>query len=141
VPTRKQRRRQAKAKRHEYEYVLVDEEGHESPVDPAELRAEKQKDKPAVTREKQAPPRDRRGRPLREPRKPSWQRAIRMGLIFVAVLFVVTSFIGSKQPPLAARILMAVAYGAVGIPFFYFIDRATYRRWERLNGPTSDAKR
>ena len=29
MPTRKQRRRQAKVKRHEYEFVYVDSEGHE----------------------------------------------------------------------------------------------------------------
>src|SRR5947209_2741204 len=37
VPTRKQRRRQQKARRHEYEYVYVDDEGNEVEVDPAEL--------------------------------------------------------------------------------------------------------
>jgi hypothetical protein len=139
VPTRKQRKRQAKAKRHEYEYVLIDEEGQEVAVDPSELRAQKEKDKPAAAKGKQAVLKDRRGRPLREPRKPTWQRAFRMGLFFVGVLFVVTSFVG-HTPPAAAAVL-ALGYGAVGIPFFYFLDRAAYRRWERATGRTSDSSR
>ena len=41
MPTRKQRRRNQKARRHEYEYVYLDDEGNEVPVEPSELRAEK----------------------------------------------------------------------------------------------------
>jgi hypothetical protein len=139
VPTRKQRRRQAKAKRHEYEYVVIDEEGQEVPVEPSELRAQKEKDKPVASKGKRGVPTDRRGRPLREPRKPTWQRAIRMGLFFVGVLFVVTSFVGNTPP--AAALVLAVGYGIIGIPFFYFLDRAAYRRWERATGRTSDSSR
>ena len=134
MPTRKQRRRQAKAKRHEYEYVLVDESGNEVPVDPADLRGEKGKDrsKPkAGGKGKHGVARDRRGRPLREPRKPSWRRAIITGLVFVAVLLAVTSFVGSNQPSVASRLLLAVLYGGFGIPFFYWMDRANHRRWEK----------
>jgi len=46
MPTKKQRRRQQKSRRHEYEYVYVDDSGQEVPVDPAELRAEKPNAKP-----------------------------------------------------------------------------------------------
>ncbi len=116
---------------------MIDEEGQEVSVDPAELRAQKEKDKPATTKGKV--PVDRRGRPVREPRQPSWQRAIRMGLFFVALLFVVTSFIGNT--PIPAALVLAVGYGIIGIPFFYFLDRAAYRRWERATGRTSDSKR
>ena len=41
MPTKKQRRRHQKARRHEYEYVYLDDEGNEVPVEPSELRAEK----------------------------------------------------------------------------------------------------
>ena len=139
MPTNKQRRRQAKTKRHEYEYVVVDEEGNEVPVEPAELRAQKEKEKPAVqAKGKQAPAaRDRRGRVLREPRKPSWQRSAKVGILFVAALFVFTSFVGKSHPSLASRLLLSLAYGVVGIPFFYWMDRTTYRRWERATGRAS----
>ena len=137
MPTKKQRRRQAKTKRHEYEYVVVDETGNEVPVDPAELRAQKEKerDKPAQPRGKQPPAaRDRRGRVLREPRKPSWNRAVKVGVLFIAAVFVFTSLVGKTHPPLYSRIALALAYGVVGIPFFYWMDRTTYRRWERATG-------
>ena len=39
MPTRKQRRREAKARRHDYEYVYVDDEGNEVAVDQGELRS------------------------------------------------------------------------------------------------------
>ena len=41
MPTKKQKRRNQKARRHEYEYVYLDDEGNEVPVEPTELRAEK----------------------------------------------------------------------------------------------------
>lgn len=142
MPTKKQRRRQAKTKRHEYEYVVVDEEGNEVPVDPGELRAQKEKDRPAVQSKGRQQPaaRDRRGRVLREPRKPSWQRALKVGLLFIVALFVFTSFVGKSHPSLASRLLLSLAYGVIGVPFFYWMDRTTYRRWERASGRTPQAE-
>lgn len=146
MPTRKQRRRQAKAKRHEYEYVLVDEGGNEVLVDPAELRLQKEKErekqpKQAAGKGKQPVARDRRGRPLRQPRKPSWRRAIITGLAFIVILLVVTSVIGSKKPSIASRVVLAAVYGGFGIPFFYWMDRANYRRWEKATGRGQDTKK
>ena len=143
MPTRKQRRRQAKAKRHEYEYVLVDESGNEVPVDPADLREQKEREKPKAAHGKGKQPvaRDRRGRPLREPRKPSWRRAVTTGLAFVVILVFVTSFVGSKKPSVASRVVLAAVYGGFGIPFFYWMDRANYRRWEKATGRGDDAKK
>lgn len=113
--------------------MVIDEEGHEVPLDPDEARAgrekEKDKGKAQSAPAKGKAPRDRRGRPLREPRKPSWQRAIKMGLLFVAVLFLFTSFVGSSKPSLQSRIMLAIAYGVIGIPFFYWMDSLAYRRW------------
>jgi hypothetical protein len=144
VPTKKQRRRREKGKRHEYEYVIVDETGEEVPVDPGELRAAKEKDRPAPTAAKGRQPaqaRDRKGRPLREPRVPTWQRAIKMGAIFAVVLFLFTSVVGKKKPSLVSRIALAAAYAVVGVPFFYWMDRAAYRRWEKATGRTPAPKK
>ena len=41
MPTRKQRRREQKSRRHEWEYVYVDDEGNEVDVDPADLKPER----------------------------------------------------------------------------------------------------
>ena len=54
MPTKKQRRRRAKTFRHEYDFVIEDEEGNEVPLDTSELRAERaererQRAKPART--------------------------------------------------------------------------------------------
>ena len=38
MPSRKQRRRREKLKRHEWEYVQLDEEGNEVPLEPAEAK-------------------------------------------------------------------------------------------------------
>ena len=47
MPTRKQRRRQAKEKRHEYEFVYVDDEGNELDDVPEELEHEPKRREPA----------------------------------------------------------------------------------------------
>jgi hypothetical protein len=46
MPTRKQRRRREKTFRHDYDFVVLDEEGREVEVDPAELRKAKEKERP-----------------------------------------------------------------------------------------------
>jgi len=33
-----------------------------------------------------------------------------------------------------SRVLLALAYGGMGIVFFYWMDRVIYRRWERATG-------
>lgn len=128
MPTKKQRRRRAKGKRHEY--VWEDEFGNE--VDPAEL-------KPAKTerqvKAKQAPTaKDRRGRPIKPVKPASWRRSATRAIIFVAALFVFVSLVGKKKPTLAARIGIAAAYGVIGVPFFYWMDRSAYRRYLRATG-------
>jgi cell division protein FtsN len=135
VPTRKQRRRRAKEQRHEYEYVLVDEEGHERELDPAELRAQreeraKSKEKPAAQQRK-----DARGRPLRPVKPPSWQRSAKRAGIFVAVLFVFLAVVPmKKKTPIYISLALALLYGAAAVPFFYWMDRMAYRRYERATG-------
>lgn len=144
MPTKKQRRRRDKGKRHEYEYVIVDESGEEVPVDPAELRAAREKDRPASSSKGRQPAvaRDRKGRPLREPRKPTWQRAAKMGAFFVIALFLFTSLTGGKKKPsLVTRIVISGGYAVIGIPFFYWMDRTAYRRWEKATGRTQAPKK
>ncbi len=121
MPSKKQRRRREKTFRHEYEYVLTDDEGNEVEVAPTELRKEKDVPKPKA-----------RGggskRPLKEVQPPSWRRAVRRGgLMGAFLLIVMTTF-------LKAPILIAVVYAAVLIPFTYAIDRVSYRTYLRRSG-------
>ncbi|MFL5912907.1 MAG: hypothetical protein ACJ768_20360, partial [Gaiellaceae bacterium] len=80
MPTRKQKRREAKTKRHDYEFVYVDDEGHEVEA-PPEPEKRTNGAKPATKKKSTPPPRSRR----RTPQPPSWQRAGRRALILGAV--------------------------------------------------------
>ena len=131
MPSRKQRRRREKTFRHEWETVLIDEEGNERPLDPDELRAEREarvseraKAKPAV--KKQSPA----ARKVREVPPPSWERAAkRGGLMGVAMLlaFVFLFRTGS----VAVRVGWGVFYAIAFVPLTYWIDRTAYRGYQR----------
>src|SRR5712691_4360367 len=100
MPTRKQRRRHQRGLRHEYEYVNLDEEGNEVPVEPAELRAEKNGQRDSKHRKggsgKAAARRGASGRRKIEP--PSWRRSARRGLLFGPVLVVAMILLNKGQP-------------------------------------------
>ena len=83
MPTKKQRRRQQKSRRHEYEYVYVDDEGNEVAVDPGDLRTDKDTRK-TDTRARAGGGNNRSpGRTgQRAINPPSWQRAAKRAVIF-----------------------------------------------------------
>jgi hypothetical protein len=124
MPSKKQRRRREKLKRHEWEYVQLDEEGNEIPLEPAEI-------KKAATNGK--PERARGRRPVREVKPPSWNRSIKRALIFVPFLYVFLSF-GKHAPAVLTRIGISVLYAIVFIPMFFFVDRMAYRAYQRRLG-------
>src|SRR5262245_34038228 len=130
MPTRKQRRRSQKERRHEYETVWVDEEGNE---------VEEPPDEPVKTAEKRDAPKPKAkaqqsgGRQVRVPPPPSWQRAAKRSLILGAVIFVLFYLLGSKNGNhnIATALALAVVYTALFIPFTYTIDRFSHKRWQR----------
>ncbi len=132
MPTRKQRRRAQKDRRHEYETVWVDAEGHELDEPPEELvgatRTQRENGKP-----KTKAPQQRGGRPLRVPPPPSWRRAGKRSLILGGAIFALFYILGSKNGGhnLGTALGLAALYTALFIPFTYFIDRFSYNRWER----------
>lgn len=123
MPSRKQRRRREKTFRHEYEYVLTDDDGNEVEVAPTELR--KERDEPKA-KAKSAPAK----RPVREVQPPSWRRAVRRGGLMGALLLVIMSTL------FKAPVVIAVLYAAMLIPFTYAIDRVSYRSYLRRSGKT-----
>ncbi len=123
MPSRKQRRRRAKQLRHEYEYVVVDEEGNEVPLESAELKKQ----------ETPAKERPRGARPLRAVKPPSWSRSAKRAALFAPLLYIFLS-IGKHPPPLAARLGIALLYAAVFVPMFFFVDRLAYRAYRRRLG-------
>jgi hypothetical protein len=136
MPTKKQKRRNQKARRHEYEYVYLDDEGNEVPVDPSELRAEKNGQRESKPRAgKQASGRAASGRKKIEP--PSWRRSIRRALLFGPILVVAMILLNQGQP-LAQQVFPAVFLIAFFIPFSYFTDSLAYRVFQkRLNARDS----
>ncbi|HJQ74705.1 MAG TPA: hypothetical protein VJ814_07455 [Gaiellaceae bacterium] len=133
MPTRKQRRRTQKERRHEYETVWVDEEGNEleEPPEEAVSPAPSQKRNGAQPKAKAQP--QRGGRPIRVPPPPSWQRAAKRSGILGAVIFAVFYILGSKNGghDLGAALLLAGIYTLLFIPFTYMIDRFSHNRWLR----------
>ena len=134
MPSRKQRRRRDKTFRHEYETVLLDDEGNETPL--AEIRVEQKQradKKPAKTQSKGTQ------RALREPPQPTWRRAFRRGglmggAIFVAFVFVLHG--GST----ASRASIAIIYAVAFIPLTYWVDRIAYRSFLKRSAKI-DAKK
>jgi hypothetical protein len=124
MPSRKQRRRRLKDRRHDYEYVFLDEEGHE--VDAADVPQPSRNGTGTGTKgaRKDAPVKAAGGRTVKPA---SWQRATRRGLLFSpAILAFVYLLYGSKLG-IAGVVFQTVVLLAFFIPFGYLMDRIMYR--------------
>jgi hypothetical protein len=120
MPSRKQRRRRAKERRHEWEDVWVDEEGNEveAPAD-AELERPSRNGK----RSAQAPNRQAGGRQVQPP---SWQRVAKRGLIFAPLMFLTVTFL-SGDLTVAQRVVNTAFLLAFFLPFSFLMDTLMYR--------------
>lgn len=121
MPSRKQRRKQAKTRRHEYEYVFVDDEGHEVEVDREELEERRNG--------KAKRPEPARGGRAMQP--PSWNRVGKRALIFAPLMFVTVFLLGGKQLSTVGVVLQTLVLLGVFLPFSYFMDTLTYRAYQR----------
>ena len=143
MPSRKQRRRREKTFRHEYEIVDIDAEGNEVPLDPTELRAQREaRAKERAPATKSAPPQaqsGRRSRATREPPRPSWRRAFRRGGAMGAAMFVLVVFILRGGSP-ASRAITGAFYAIAFIPMIYWMDRLAYRMYQRRQAKPEAAK-
>jgi len=132
MPTRKQKRREAKSKRHDYEFVYLDDEGNEVEAPPdGEKRTNGTK--PAATKRAAQPARGARTR--RTPQAPSWQRAGRRAVLLGAVVFILFGML-NKNHNYAGAAVAAVIYTILFIPFTYTLDRFAYRRWQARDQST-----
>jgi hypothetical protein len=143
MPTRKQRRRAQKERRHEYETVWVDAEGNELEDPPEEglAAAPEKRTNGAKPKAKAAP--QRGGRPIRVPPAPSWQRAFKRSAILGAVIFALFYMLGSKNGGhnIGGALALAAVYTALFIPFTYVIDRFSHNRWQRRAEQQGQQKR
>ena len=129
MPTRKQRRRRQKDRRHGYEFVYVDEEGEQVEVDEDERPARRQNGK----RESKQPQKRRAASgAVREVKPPSWNRAIKRGALFAPFLYLFLTALEHVDPLPAVGV--ALLYSAVFIPMFFFVDRMAYRAYRRKVG-------
>ena len=134
MPTRKQKRRQQKSRRHEYEEVYVDAEGNVVEVD----------DDEAV----ESQPASRNGRsaraakqPARTPARtrtiqpPSLRRVLKRGAIFAPIMFLLVSILpGGSDISVIGRVLNTLFLVAIFLPFSYLMDSLTYRIWKKRTG-------
>jgi hypothetical protein len=132
MPTKKQRRRQQKARRHEYEYVYVDDEGNEVAVDPAELRTEKNgtKSEGGARRSDDRKAVARKGSQRRPIEPPSWRRSFRRALILGPILIIALMLL-NQNVPFEQQIAPAIVMVAFFIPFSYFTDSLAYRMYRK----------
>jgi hypothetical protein len=137
MPTRKQRRRELKAKRHEYEFVYLDADGNELDEAPPELLEREQEKKSrsdtakaSSSQQKKQPARGGR----REPQPPSWNRAVKRAALLGAVVFVLFSLSAKGSNRYLAALVPAVIYTALFIPFTFLLDRFAYRRYVAKTG-------
>ena len=139
MPTRKQRKRRQKGRRHEYEYVYVDEEGNElDPEEAAALEPATPARSPAA-RNGRAKPRPAAQNPRIQP--PSWSRVAKRGAIFAPLMFITVMFLDSKLSLVQVAIQTALLM-AIFLPFSYFLDSFMYSRYQRrVGGPDQRAKR
>jgi hypothetical protein len=130
MPTKKQRRRQQKSRRHAYEFVYVDDEGNEVEVDPAEVRGQKNGTKTDARAKTEAKgrPSPRAGQRVIEP--PSWRRALRRALIFGPVL-VVAMMLLNRNVSAVQWLTSALFLIAFFVPISYFTDSIAYRVYRK----------
>lgn len=137
MPSRKQRRRRNKERRHEHEIVYVDDEGRE--VEPPSDEAAGDRARGKNGDGKPARGKSRRGAG-REYQPPSWKRSLRRALLFFPLFFIVFSLV-NKRGAVESRLLASLAYSALFVPLTYMMDRTAYRTYLRRSGAEAGAKR
>jgi hypothetical protein len=132
MPTKKQRRRREKDRRHEWEEVYVDEHGREVAVEengaPADTRERPERAKSGATRRA----------PARAVQPPSWRRVLKRGLIFAPFMYLFLTVIDPDVDP-TGRAIYTGQLLLLFIPFSYLVDTFMYRMWRRRHGEAEAA--
>ena len=128
MPSRKQRRRRAKERRHDWEYVYVDDQGHEVEVDDTEVQVVRKQASQngrvrATTRGRQVQP-------------PSWRRVIKRGVLFSPIFFLMLTLLDGELT-IEQRLAQTLWLLAIFVPFTYLLDRVMYR-WATKRGAAAE---
>ena len=130
MPSRKQRRRRLKERRHEYEFVYVDEEGREVEAPEEEQPQSPARGSKATATGRRAGATTRTGRRI-EP--PSWNRVGKRALFFGPVMFLLLHLVG-KNLSVAQQIYETLVLLLFFLPFSYFMDSMMYRNYRKRIG-------
>ena len=149
MPTRKQRRREAKERRHEYEYVYVDDAGNEveaAAVDdeaPAARKSQSTGVKPTAKHPAERGARQAQtGRAARKVEPPSWRKVLRRAAIFAPIMLVVVYLLRPKDATAASIVVQVVVLLLFFLPFSYFVDSMMYRQYrKRIGDPVPPRER
>ena len=136
MPTRKQRRRREKLKRHEWEEVYLDEEGNELDPEVAEELV------PTPARAKAAKaqaPQAGAGRRVVEP--PSLRRTLRRGLLFFPLMLLTVFLLTGNDLTTAQKIAQAFFLLLIFLPFTHFMDVLLWRAFQRREAKAAEAKK
>ena len=134
MPTRKQRRREQKLRRHEWEEVYLDAEGREISPDEAEA--------PVRNGRRSEPRRAAATRaPARGVQPPSWRRVLKRGAIFAPLMFITVHLIAGDELTIAGKAMQTAFLLLVFLPFSYVMDTVTYRMWQRRRDKDAQASR
>ena len=123
MPTKKQRKRRLKERRHDYEFVYVDEAGQEVEVS-----------EPEAPKENGKAPQPLVGRGGRTIEPPSWRRAGKRALWVGPLMFLTLTLIASDLS-LFGRVYQTFVMLALFLPMSYLMDRAVYRASVRRKSP------
>ena len=125
MPSRKQRKRRAKDRRHEWEYVYVDDTGEEVEVPEDE----------AISRNGKRSPRQAKAKPSgqREVQPPSWRKVGKRGLIFAPLMFLTVTLL-SGDLTMTQRLVNTAFLLAFFLPFSYAMDALMYRLYKKRAG-------
>ena len=125
MPSRKQRKRRAKDRRHEWEYVYVDESGEE---------VEAPEDEPISQNGKRSPQRAKpKGSGQREVQPPSWRKVGKRGLLFAPLMFLTVTLLSSDLT-MTQRLVNTAFLLAFFLPFSYAMDALMYRLYKKRAG-------
>jgi hypothetical protein len=128
MPSRRQRKRRRKERRHDWEYVYVDEEGNEVEAPEEELALSRNGKRAA-----QEQPRKGKTSGMREVQPPSWGRVGKRGLIFAPLMFLTVTFL-SGELTIAQRLVNTAFLLAFFLPFSYAMDALMYRMYRKRTG-------
>src|SRR4029078_1100559 len=125
MPTKNQRRKSAKEKRHAYDLVEIDGEGNETVLTASELKAESPSASKPTSRGGRAKGGALSGRGTAQP--PTWSRVLQRGAIVAPIFLATVMLLGRGRLTLAGAIVQTIFLLAIFVPFSYVMDRLRLR--------------